>query len=145
MTVGLTPEKEWQAPFIKRLSETGNITAACRKAKISRQRAYEVKDQDEVFAAAWKDALETATELLELEARRRAEEGFLEPIFHQGQQVGAARKYSDTLLIFLLKAHKPNTYRDRIEHTGAGGGPIETRDVSELTDSELEAIARSRS
>ena len=37
------------------------------------------------------------------------------------------REYSDTLLIFMLKARKPDVYRERasIEHTGANGGPLE--------------------
>lgn len=35
------------------------------------------------------------------------------------------REYSDTLAIFLLKAHKPEKYRERHEHTGPNGGPIQ--------------------
>lgn len=115
MTKGLTPEKAWQRPFIQRLCDTGNVTAACKKAKISRQRAYEVKDEDALFAAAWKEALEIATENLELEARRRAT-GWLEPVFYLGAKVGSIRRYSDTLMIFLLKAHKPDKYRDNVHH-----------------------------
>jgi hypothetical protein len=36
------------------------------------------------------------------------------------------RKPSDTLMIFMLKSRRPNTYRERgsIEHTGAGGKPL---------------------
>lgn len=32
-------------------------------------------------------------------------------------------------------------WRERVEHTGKGGGPIEHRDVTEMTDAELAAIA----
>lgn len=118
----MTSEKEWQKKFIQRLSETGNISASCRKAGITRQRAYQVKDEDVVFNAAWKEALVISVENLEFEARRRAELGVLDPVFHQGEKVGAIRKYSDTLLIFLLKAHKPDMYRDNqhIEHEHKG-------------------------
>lgn len=120
MTVELTPEKAWQKKFITRLCQTGNISAACRKAKITRQGAYQSRDTDELFKAAWDEALIIATEALELEARRRAAIGVLEPVFHQGMQIALVRKYSDTLLIFLLKAHKPDTYRDNshVEHGG---------------------------
>lgn len=120
MTVYLTLEKEWQNKFIQRLVQTGNVSAACKRARISRQHAYEVRGQDEVFKAAWDEALEIATEALEFEARRRAAVGVLEPVFHQGLQVGTIRRYSDTLLIFLLKAHKPNTYRDNVHHEHEG-------------------------
>lgn len=100
--------------------ETGNVSAACRKAKITRQNAYFARDDDELFAAAWKEALVIATELLELEARRRAEKGTLEPVYYQGDLVGRVRKYSDTLMIFLLKAHAPDKYRDNVlnDHSG---------------------------
>ena len=122
LTDGLTPEKEWIGPFIQRLSETGNVSAACRKAKISRARVYEVREEDELFQAAWDEALIVATEALEMEARRRAM-GYLEPVYQQGEKVGSMRKYSDTLMIFLLKAHAPEKYRDRFDVT-SGGEPL---------------------
>ena len=43
-------------------------------------------------------------ERLETEAQRRAVEGWDEPVFHEGREVGKKRRYSDTLLIFTLKA-----------------------------------------
>lgn len=116
----MTPEKAWQRPFIQRLCETGNVTAACKKAKISRAEAYRSRDEDELFNAAWQEALVVATENLELEARRRAENGVLEPVFYLGEKVGSIRKYSDTLMIFLLKAHKPDTYRDNVKNDHSG-------------------------
>jgi hypothetical protein len=39
-------------------------------------------------------------------------------VFYQGQQFATVRKYSDTLLIFLLKGRKPERYRERVEHSG---------------------------
>lgn len=48
-------------------------------------------------------------------------------IDHNGQpRIATVTKYSDTLAIFLLKAHDPK-YREnqRVELTGADGGPIE--------------------
>jgi hypothetical protein len=120
LTVELTPEKAWQKKFITRLCQTGNISAACRKAKITRQGAYQSRDADELFKAAWDEALIISTEALELEARRRAAIGVQEPVFHQGMQVALVRKYSDTLLIFLLKAHKPEMYRERVEASHSG-------------------------
>lgn len=42
-------------------------------------------------------------------------------------------RYSDTLLIFLLKGARPEKYKDRQshEHTGSGGGPIAIDDPRE--------------
>ena len=57
--------------------------------------------------------MENAADLLEEEARRRAHDGVDEPVWFQGVQCGTVRKYSDTLLIFLLKGAKPDKYRER--------------------------------
>ena len=57
--------------------------------------------------------MEIGTSALEDEAHRRAFDGTEEPVFHQGQECGSVRKYSDTLAIFLLKAHAPEKYRER--------------------------------
>ena len=76
-----------------------------------------------VFAAEWEDAVESGTDLMEDEMRRRAVEGVDEPKFHDGQICGYARRYSDTLLIFMLKARRPEKFKDRAEvaHKGKGG------------------------
>lgn len=68
-------------------------------------------DQD--FAAAAAVAREEAIELMEEEALERATKGTLEPVYHAGERVGFIRRKSDTLLIFLLKAARPNKYRER--------------------------------
>lgn len=123
--------KPWKARFIEWLCRSGNVLDASRKAKIARSEVYAEREADPAFAAAWDEALVIATEALELEARRRAEKGVLEPIFYQGVKVGTVRRYSDSLLMFLLKAHRPAVYRENIrqELTGPGGGPIEIREV----------------
>lgn len=104
------PRKEL---FLKALSETGNVAAAARMAELSRNSAYRLRSSDPDFAAGWEDALETATDLLAAEAWRRALEGVEEPRFHKGEQQGTVTKYSDGLLMFLLKAHRPQVYRDK--------------------------------
>lgn len=103
---------------------SGNVSRACKKAKISRQTAYRTRQDDEAFNAAWAEALDIAVGLLEDEAWRRAQEGVLEPVFFKGERAGSVRRYSDTLLIFLLKAHKPTVYRENIDVT-SGGKPLE--------------------
>ena len=46
--------------------------------------------------------------MLELEARRRAYEGVEKPVFHAGEECDFIRQYSDVLMMFLLKAHRPD-------------------------------------
>lgn len=56
-----------------------------------------------------------ATEVLEQEAWRRAREGIAEPVYQHGKEVGTIQRYSDQLLMFLLRARAPERYRDRVD------------------------------
>ena len=117
--------------FIVALSELGNVKAACKRAGVQRRKtAYDWREADAEFAAAWAEAEIVATETLEAEAWRRAVRGVrsTKTIYFKGESIGqqVETEYSDTLLIFLLKARAPDKYRDTVrqEHTGLEGGPI---------------------
>lgn len=103
-----------KSALIAAFGETGAITYAIKAAGVSKQSHYNWLKSDEVYAQAIADAEEAAFELLEQEARRRAFAGVDEPVFQQGKQVGTVRKYSDTLLIFLMKGARPEKYRDNV-------------------------------
>ena len=132
-----TPKKrrpaKWEKAFITALAEFGVVSHACAAAKIDRSTAYLQRKKYEDFAEAWKEALEIAADALELEARRRAYEGVEEPVYGRGSgpnagtvKVGAIRKYSDTLMMFLLKGSRPEKFRERFDHSlhGPDGGAI---------------------
>lgn len=101
--------------FIEKLIETGNISLSARLIGVGRRTLYDARERDPEFREAWDTALEEAADLLEAEARRRAVEGVDRPIYQRGELVGYERQYSDTLLIRLLEAHKPEKYRHRAE------------------------------
>ncbi len=112
--------------FLAAFRETASVSRAATMAGIRRGTHYDWL-KDEAYAASFRIAQERAIQSLEDEAVRRAYEGIEEPVFQAGRQVGVVRKYSDTLLIFLLKGLRPQKYKDRIaaEHSGeAGGQPI---------------------
>ena len=73
------------------------------------------------YAARFREAEEHAIQALETEARRRAMAGVDKPIFYKGQAVTCVRAFSDGLLMFLLKAKRPDIYRDR---GPSGSGPV---------------------
>ncbi len=105
-----TPKR--RAAFLDSLQATANVTASCRIAGLPRSCVYDWRDADPEFAADWTSALERGCDALEDEAVRRGCEGYLRPVFHQGKEIGAIREYSDTLLIFMLKARRPARFRD---------------------------------
>src|SRR5260221_6580371 len=112
----VTPKKH--ALFLAELAQAGNVTAAAKIAGFSRKAAYDYRTKDAAFAEEWDDALQQAADIMEQEARRRAADGWDEPVFHQGFVCGIVRKYSDTLLIFLLKGARPEKFRDNVKVTG---------------------------
>lgn len=112
--------KKKQKEFLDKLRETCNVTQSALYCGVSRKVFYEHKAANPEFAAAWEEAIEEGVEILEAEARRRAFNGVSEPVFYLGKKCGAVQRYSDTLLIFLLKGHKPEKYREnsKVELSG---------------------------
>lgn len=111
--------------FLETLKEAGNVSASCEAAGLERGFVYSLLKIDPIFKKLWQESLDTAIDTMEQEAHRRAFKGTDKPVYQGGEQVGTIREYSDTLAIFLLKAHRPEKYRERFEHTGAGGGPVQ--------------------
>jgi hypothetical protein len=58
---------------------------------------------------------------------RRARDGITEPVCQGGKLVGHVQKYSDSLLIFLLKGAKPKKYSERMQAqiSGSDDGPVQ--------------------
>jgi hypothetical protein len=137
------PAKDRKLVFLNELVHTGNVSAAARKARIHRDTAYAFRQladgptpnpEAAAFAKAWDAALKEAIDALELEARRRAVEGVLEPAgWYKGKAGGKVRRYSDTLLVVLLKAHRPAKYRENVKMEHAGEITLLTREQIEQT------------
>lgn len=85
---------DWTGPFLAALAASPNVSGACAAAGISRPTAYDLRRSNAEFADAWQAAIDMGVDDLEGVAFQRAREG------------------SDTLLIFLLKCHRPAVYRD---------------------------------
>jgi hypothetical protein len=163
--------------FLDTFAVCGNIKLACEAAGINRNTYYHWMDNsdDETgigdnrpeyavvlgdgtsipFAAAVKVAAEEAADLLEAEVRRRAVDGWEEPVYgtlgtpeivegKNGQerevvrtytgQVGTVKKFSDNLLMFLLKKNRPE-FRDnhRVD--------VQVNNQVTVTDSARERLA----
>lgn len=116
MNSNRTPERA--AAFCAALAGTCNVGKACKAIKIGRSTAFEWRQADAEFAAAWDSAMKIGLSALEDEAHRRAFDGALKPVYQGGVKVGTIREYSDTLAIFLLKAHNPAKYREGASQTG---------------------------
>lgn len=123
--------------FLAALVETGgNRRAACIAAKVDKSTPYTRQwKEDRAFQDALELALEMGVDYLEAEALRRAVQGVEEPVgWHKGKAGGTVTRYSDTLLIFLLKGAKPQKYADRHKVSGDEGPPIQFDDVGDIRE-----------
>jgi hypothetical protein len=93
----------WQAAFLQALRKSPNVTAACRRAKISRFTAYKFREDDESFASRWDEALDASVDEVEEKAFRIAKDG------------------DNQMIQFVLKAFRGERYRERSEVAVAGG------------------------
>jgi len=98
----------------------GTVRGASEATGIAPSTHYDWLRKDPEYPARFAEAQAASAAVLEEEARRRATEGWEEPVFHMGEQCGTKRRYSDTLLIFLMKGNQPAKFGDRIEQTHKG-------------------------
>jgi hypothetical protein len=147
------PLATWRAGFLAAFALTGNVTAAAKAAGIERSTAYRAKEADPSFAADWAEAQEVASDALEEEARRLATGHYVSykfdkngnPLLHPvtGEPY-TERVISTPLLTLLLKAERPDKFKDRsLVETVAPAAP--KYDLSKLTPeqlAQLEALTR---
>lgn len=132
-----------QKAFLAAYAELGNITQAAKAAKMARALHYEWMGDPE-YVAAFERAEQEATDALEAAARQRAIDGVLEPVVSGGKLVYGedgkplmVRKFSDRLTEVLLRAHRPEKFREQrnVTVTGPDGGPVELEvRVTAVTD-----------
>jgi hypothetical protein len=94
---------KWHETFLETLRRVPNITLACKAAGVSRRTAYDHREQRPAFREAWDEALAKSVDAVETRAWQMAMEG------------------DSRLIEFILKAHRPEKYRDRAEVAVAGG------------------------
>ncbi|MCH7474353.1 MAG: hypothetical protein IIA27_06745 [Gemmatimonadetes bacterium] len=111
---------------------------ACEVAGVGRSSHYRWLEKDPEYREAFELAKEDAADILEAEAYRRAVEGVEKPVgWYKGKPGGTVREYSDILLIFLLKALRPEKYRERVEMHGV----LANIDLTKLPDHLIARIA----
>lgn len=127
--------------FLRAFSYNANLTAAAKAAGIARQTPYKWRDEDPEFAAAMEEAEQESIDRLEAHAFRLAYEG-VQRVRHSAGKVVRnddgtpyiETEYSEGMLALLLKARRPERYKERAVHeiTGKGGGPVAVDVVFDL-------------
>lgn len=114
--------------FLVAYQTCGSITEASAAAGIDRSNHYDWLKDDPEYETAFTEADERFLDWAEGEAWRKALKGVVNPKFHQGILVGFEVLRSDGMHQFMLKARRPEKFRERgsVELTGKDGQPIET-------------------
>lgn len=101
-TTARKARRNWKPDWLIAYREKGTVKASCEVVGISRQTAYEAREKDPKFAAAWDAAESAVTLVLEETMVERAING------------------SDRLMEFALKARRPEIYREglTVQHSG---------------------------
>lgn len=110
---------------IRELEHHGNATKALKAANAGRGWVYRWRQNDSEFHDAFEEARTCGAEILKDEAHRRAHEGVEQAVWYQGEVAGYVQKYSDTLLMFLIKQADPS-YREhfQVDHGNANSRPF---------------------
>jgi hypothetical protein len=141
--------------FLAAYSSCASRTKAANAIGIDRTTHYIWLREDAEYKKRFDELAEVVADMLEDEALRRAHDGVQrfeigriardqdgQILDKEGKPIVRV-EYSDRLLELLLKANRPDKFRERREITGKNGGPINYRDVSAMSDEELDAeIAR---
>lgn len=113
---GLTAKlksRELQEIFLAHYRELGHVGDSVKKTGVS----YSMPSQWCLRSDWFKEQYELAKQIvavkLEDAAFVRSNTGWRKPIYWQGALVGFEQRFSDTLLVFLLKGLKPEVYRER--------------------------------
>ncbi len=135
---GWTPEL--QRRFVEALADTGIVADACRSLDISVQSAYRLRRSAgaESFARAWDAAVAAAATRLIDVAMTRAIDGVDIPVFDRdGCRIGSKRHYSDRLMMFLLRAYRPDRFRHAEQDTRPAAEPMPATPPLEIATATL--------
>lgn len=110
------PEENWER-FLVLFRQTQNVAASAEACDFSRQSAYDRRERDPEFRRRWDQAYESATDDLEHSTFEKARDGWNEPVFYKGDEVGTVRKFSPTLMMTMLERRRRERYGNKIETT----------------------------
>lgn len=99
--------------YLKGVATWGTVTAGCKEAKTTRATVFDWRSSDPEFVQAEEQAHDALVDSMEAEAYRRSVKGVQRPVYQAGVLAGYVTEYSDLLLQLLLRANRPEKYREK--------------------------------
>ncbi len=99
--------------FVEIYMATGRLAHTAGLLGFSSSTLRDHRKSDTEFDENVKEAYALFRDMLEAEAKRRAVDGWDEPVFYKGEICGSVKKHSDRILELMLKRHIPD-YREKV-------------------------------
>lgn len=116
---------ERKAVFLAEFAKSCLVGQSAHMAGVSRGTIWRWRKEDKKFKRDFERVREIAFSIVQDEMHRRAINGV-----ERVNKYGTYREYSDTLAMFIAKAHRPHVYGDkmRAEISGPNGTPLQLDD-----------------
>jgi hypothetical protein len=99
--------------FLAAIAAGSSVLEAAKATGRAYQRFYDRRKVDEDFDRRWAEAYDQSTLVIEAEAERRAIDGYDEVTYGaDGRVLRRVHRYDGPLLQLLLKARRPDVYRE---------------------------------
>jgi hypothetical protein len=117
-------EQTLKDAILEMVETVPNFTAVRKMFGIPLATFHVARRADPAWDASLKEAKAAGYDMMEDEAHRRAVMGWNEPVWYMGEEVGETRKYSDTLLKFLLTHCKPKKFNPGVKVSVGDGEKV---------------------
>lgn len=111
--------------FLAAFAHRGQVVKAATMAGIHWQSHYNWLEQDDEYAKAFEKAKQVVADRIEDAFFHRAVNGTDAPVIYEGEITDTYKKYDTTAGIVLLKALRPDKYRENVNLSGHVGLPVE--------------------
>jgi hypothetical protein len=123
--------KVLSAAICEQIKEGVTVLNACQSAGISYNTFRNWQRQDVDILAMYNEADDVVTQRLIDVGVKHSAEGTTKGIYYKGQLVASETEYDHTLLMRMIEARdKRYAQRNKVELTGADGGPIEFKQIT---------------
>ena len=134
--------------FLDLVAKGRSIKSACAAIERDNGVLYAMRKRDPEFERQWAEAVETSVQALEERMQRHADEGWDEVMEEFDAEGNLKRRtvnhrWQPAPAIFMLKARKPDVYRDNatVQVTGADGGAVQVEGYAPPTLADIVRLA----
>lgn len=114
--------RDKRVQFLDVVAKTGNLKLAAAKVGLTPRALYLARQRHTDFDAQWTNAVNIYNMFVANESlRKRAIEGFREPVWYQGNIVGYQIRHDSGITQFFFKGAMPEVYGDKREIKIEGG------------------------